>query len=235
MFSMATSAARALIDLLYVPECGACGRTLLGAEKSACASCLVSLRPTDHGFRPDDNPVYANFGFAQNPPAGAAAGFHFEGAMREFIHAFKYHNRRDVARRLGMFWGEKLSKQPLGARIAYLVPAPLHKRKLRERGYNQATELARGLSRILNVPVVECLTRVRYTRQQALLNRSERLINTVDSMRADATLAGKTGVAVVDDVVTTGATLNAAAQALYAAGVPPVFLIALAAADASVV
>lgn len=217
------------MDVLYVPECGACRKPLFGAEKSVCLPCLSTLEPADHGLYPDDNPVYRHL-LEKVAVQGAAAGFVFNATMREFIHAFKYDNRRDVARRLGRFWGERLAEQPLGREIACLVPTPLHVRKERERGYNQARELARGLSAALNVPVVDALRRVRHTRQQALLGQEERLKNVAGSMAADASTAGVRGVALVDDVVTTGATMAAACEALYAAGTPPVYVLALASA-----
>ncbi len=229
MTAWARTAWEAILDVLYVPECGACRKTLFGTEKSVCLPCLSALEATDHARRPDDNPVYHTIS-SHVPVQGAAAGFVFNDTMREFIHAFKYDNRPDVARRLGRWWGERLGEQPLAANITCLVPMPLHVRKERERGYNQARELAGGLSKALNVPVVYPLARLRHTRQQALLSQAERLTNVAGAMRADATTAGVQGVAVIDDVVTTGATMAAAVKALYAAGTPPVYVLALATA-----
>jgi ComF family protein len=222
----------AAVDLLYVPECGGCGKGLYGAEKSVCAECLGALIPCDHADRPDDNELFLKFP-GRAILTGAAAGFEFEGKIRELIHAFKYDNRPDVARRLGRHWGVSLRRQKLGSRIKLLLPMPLHPQKERERGYNQAQFLAMGLSDVLRVPVAarNALKRIRKTSQQALLSRDERWQNVSDSMRGDASLAGIEGVTLVDDVSTTGATLLAGMDALEAVGVSSVVVLALASAN----
>lgn len=130
------------------------------------------------------------------------------------IRAFKYQGALYLAEALAQGWRRGLSDQ----RPHCLMPIPLSRRRWRERGYNQALELARPLARMLGCPVVEGLRRVRHTRPQADLPRQARQSNVAGAFRVVRPLSGQT-VGLVDDVLTTGSTLMAAASALQESGV----------------
>jgi ComF family protein len=140
----------------------------------------------------------------------------YEGLLREIIHAFKYDGRRSVGAGLSRIMGRQAADLLDGAQ--FVVPVPLHRSRQRERGFNQSEILARDFE----VPVCRSLRRTRATRPQVNLTAHERYLNVADAFtmppRAAAELSGKV-VVLVDDVTTTGATLDACAQVLLAAGV----------------
>jgi ComF family protein len=144
---------------------------------------------------------------------GRSAGV-YEGPLRAAIHAFKYEGRRSLRRPLGALmrrWGTDVL-----AGADRVVPVPLHSRRLRQRGFNQAADLARELDR----PVLHALRRVRWTAPQADLPAAQRHRNVRDAFRlaGDRAAIERRCLVIVDDVSTTGATLEACARALKAAG-----------------
>jgi ComF family protein len=151
----------------------------------------------------------------------------FEGTLREAIHRFKYRNMRALAQPLGGLLVD--AWHPLSQAIEVLVPVPLHRRRLRERGYNQSHLLALRLGAATGVPVVgDTLRRVRYTASQTHLGTLERRENVANAFAvADDRLRGKR-VALVDDVCTTGATIEACGAALMAEGVGSVWALTVA-------
>jgi ComF family protein len=152
---------------------------------------------------------------------------YFDGTLREAIHHFKYSNLQDLATPLGQLMGDYWKQSPLPAEI--IVPVPLHTDRLRERGYNQAALLARELGRSSGLSVSESsLTRVRATRPQVDLSAQERKENVRDAFHCPGTeLKGKR-VVLIDDVFTTGATLEACSIALRQVGACSVWALTLA-------
>ena len=112
--------------------------------------------------------------------------------------------------------------------IQIIAPVPLHARRLAERGFNQAEEIAKILGTILNKPVINCLKRVRYTKQQARLNKQERKQNVVAAFKIKNPSLLKEKVLLVDDVFTTGATVNECVKVLRQAGVEKILAFTLA-------
>ncbi|MFN7917261.1 MAG: ComF family protein [Vicinamibacterales bacterium] len=148
----------------------------------------------------------------------------YTGTLRSIVHALKYDGRRSLARPLGALMCE--AGAPLIGACDVAVPVPLHARRRRERGFNQATDLARQLG----LPVVHALARTRHTHTQTALPATERHANVTGAFRATRhvrALAGTT-VVLVDDVRTTGATLEACAVVLKDAGVREVFALTAA-------
>ena len=147
--------------------------------------------------------------------------------LREAIHCFKYRNYRVAAPCLGRLMARYLADNPLPGDV--LAPVPLHSRRLRERGYNQAELLAREVSRVTGIKVdTTWLNRVRNTAPQAqAADGSLRHANMAGAFLCRADLSG-TACILVDDVCTTGSTLNACAEALVAAGASEVWALTLA-------
>lgn len=150
-----------------------------------------------------------------------------EGTIREAIHAFKYRNIRAAAPELGRLLAQYLEAHPMPGEV--LVPVPLHPRRLRSRGYNQAALLARELGKLSGMPVNErLLSRTKNTPPQVQTsNREERQINMAGSFEGRNNADGL-AVILVDDVTTTGSTLSACAAALKEAGAASVWGLALA-------
>lgn len=148
--------------------------------------------------------------------------------MRQAIHQLKYRNIRALAAPLVQLLNDYLMTNPMPGEV--LVPVPLHRKRLRERGYNQSSLLARELGKLTNLPVVDnCLIRQRFALPQARTSTvKERQSNVAEAfICCDHRLRGKQ-VLLIDDVATSGATLDACAAALKAAGVPSVWGLVLA-------
>jgi ComF family protein len=159
---------------------------------------------------------------------GIRSPFRFDGIIRQAIHQFKYKNLRALAAPLAELLQDYLTTTPIPGDT--LVPVPLHQKRLRERGYNQSGILAQELGKLINLPVVDdCLTRQRHTPPQARTSTvDERRRNVVNTFSCrDYKLRDKQ-VLLIDDVSTSGATLNACAAALKAAGATSVWGLAIA-------
>lgn len=202
-----------LLELLFPDRCTACGRE----GELLCAGCRVGLR----SFPPQAAPAGLD---------GVAVGWVFEGAVQRAVHALKYGRQRRVAWALADALADALPNPYAGAA---LVPVPLHAGRMAERGFNQSTELAQRLGRHWSVPVLDGrLVRVRDTGHQAGLARKERLSNVAGAFIWCSAAPPPARVTLVDDVLTTGATLAACADALRAAGCREVRAVALAGAMA---
>ncbi len=221
-----------LVDLLYPARCFTC-RTHAG-EPGLCGPCQNALRPVRPPFcsicgEPYDGEIVG--GFICSNCTGrdfafdfAIAGYLATGPARSLIHDLKYHRRIAVREVLGELAATALDDPRLdGADGWLLVPVPLHRRRQRERGYNQAAEIASALDRLRGLPVCEALERHRYTSAQAQLVRAERLANLAESFSlrpSPATRAAVEGakIVLIDDVFTTGATADACARILREKG-----------------
>lgn len=240
----------AVADLLFPPRCVACHR--LGAwlcseclanvellRPPICAHCGIALLPDDRDVAPVSTPSRhvekgrgALCARCQRAPFQLeglrACAFH-SGPLREAIHQFKYEGLRSLAGPLGKLMSQTWSEVAPASGFDVIVPVPLHRTRQRERGYNQAALLAREISPTLHCPVVEGeLVRVKATAPQIDLSAEQRRHNVQDAFKCtNCNLAGKR-VLLVDDVCTTGATLEAAAAALHQAGAASVWSFTLA-------
>jgi ComF family protein len=164
-----------------------------------------------------NNPLAQNF-FGQMPFNAVSAEFFFSksGKVQHLIHGLKYHHCREN----GIFLGQEIGKSLLKASdyqgIDYLIPIPLHPKKEKIRGYNQSHVIAEGISEIMNIPIAEkCLVRSVFTDTQTKKSREERWNNVKDifNIEKPEKLENK-HVLLIDDVLTTGATLMSAGKAL---------------------
>lgn len=221
----------AVLAALLAPVCAACAAPLpqptRGAVCEACWSAVGRLSPPWCDACGDPLPswrVHALAGGrcprcrrAARAVDRARALGPYDGALRAIIHALKYDGRRSVAPRLAAQMAAHAPEILAGADA--IVPVPLHRARERQRGFNQADDLARGLG----LPVARALVRRRATRPQVELPAARRHGNVRDAFacargrRAGRAVAGRV-VVLVDDVATTGATLEACARALKAAG-----------------
>ena len=159
---------------------------------------------------------------------GIRSPFRFDGVMRQAIHQLKYRNLRALAMPLAKLLQDYLATNPMPGEV--LVPVPLHQKRVRERGYNQSSLLAKELGKLTSLPVVDdCLIRQRHAPPQAKTSTvDERRSNVANAFTCrDLRLQDKQ-VLLIDDVSTSGATLDACAAALKAAGASSVWGLTLA-------
>ena len=219
---------RATLDLALPPLCAACREPVDG--KGLCPACWSKLsfitRPYCERlgipFAYDPGPSILSMEAIADPPAyhRARAAVRFDEISRALVHAFKYGDRLDLAPMMGR-WISRAGRELLAEADA-LVPVPLHWRRLWARRFNQSAVLAGVISRESGVPIVSgALKRVKATAQQVGLSRSERAANIQGAFRVPqegkATVAGRRLV-LVDDVLTSGATVDGCARALLRAG-----------------
>ena len=230
----AKQAARALggaiLDLFYPPSCLSC-RGAVSAPHTLCSACWNEVRFIERPycerlgtpFAQDLGPGLLSPECMADPPvwnrARAVCAFD-EGPARRIVYRFKYWDRMEVAKPLGL-WMARAGAELL-EEADLLVPVPLHRTRLALRRFNQAMALAQSVSRACGVPVeATALARVKPTPPQVGLSRVQRAVNLQGAFRV--TDEGRPGIAdarlvLVDDVLTTGATTNAAARALLRAG-----------------
>ena len=211
-----------LLDLLLPPACAGCGRP--GAI--LCGACLGAF---PHASRPDDRFVAPDPAVVVGDAmALAVAAFAYDGPLRRALAALKYGGASRVVPTLARAAAPALEALVAVAGPAVLVPVPVHRERQRVRGYNQAALLARALSAATGLRVEEPLERVRPTTKQHRLDRAARLANLRGAF-AVRTGRARPGIAiVVDDIITTTATLEACASALRDAGADAVYGFAVA-------
>jgi ComF family protein len=146
------------------------------------------------------------------------------------LHALKYKSKPEVGHLLGKWYGADLKKTNTFADCDYIIPVPLHKKRLRKRGYNQSEYFARGLSEELNIPVLtDVLLKKHFTETQTYKTREERWQNTLHSFEIkNGELLKDKNILLVDDVITTGATTEACILQLQEASNAPVYVASIA-------
>lgn len=191
------------------PLCGHCRQLLVPAEPPYCWRCAEPLKEQRRFCL-----ACANRPFSCRL---IRAAFRYHEAAVSVVHAFKFRGRRSAARRAGFWMAALLERFPELSGADFLVPMPLHKRRRRERGYNQAFLLAEELSTVSGIPILEAAIRVKDTRPLWAQGRDDRRKSLLGAFACAAPVEGKS-LLVIDDVCTTGASLEACARALLGAG-----------------
>lgn len=234
MFSRVGQVGRAFLDFAYPPHCLVCRQAIGEADQRLCGPCWGEIQ----ACRQDRCPRCSCPG-ASSPCTNCAAwdpGFEralvlgdFSGVLREAIHLLKFQGHQELGHCLGRCLGQAPEFAQALPEVELLIPVPLHPARQRERGYNQSLRLAEGLAQVLHIPLcADRLKRQVATRQQARLDVEARHHNLEAAFRVAGELPAHTCIGLVDDVVTTGATLGACARALRLAGARRVWGLALA-------
>lgn len=202
--------------LLYPCLCTACGSDVVSHNNMLCLDCINEMPTTDF-YSYKDNPVEKIFWGRLDVSAAAALVYFTKGSIvQNLLHQLKYTGNKDIGYYLGKMMGEKLRESDRFGNIEVLIPMPLFFRKQRKRGYNQAELLCEGISQVIKVPVEnDVIQRKKNTETQTHKGRLARWNNIEGTFELG--MAAKIvhrNVLLVDDVVTTGATLEACGSKL---------------------
>jgi ComF family protein len=229
--------ALAALDLVFPALCPVCQATLAaGRRDPLCGGCWDAIRRLGPpacercGVPFATGPAGLCGGCVLEPPSWdwALAAAAYEGAARDALHAFKFHGKRALAGPLAALLLEQWGPALAAANVEALIPVPLSRARERERGFNQASLVAERLAAAVGVPLrPRWLVRARATQPQSDLGAAERRANVRGAFAADTAVAGR-HVALVDDVLTTGATAAECARMLKAAGAARVGVLAVA-------
>ena len=223
-----------LAALFFPRPCLACREPLVAGEAHLCTACRIELPYTDfHLLPPAHNPLARRF-WGKLPVQHTLSYLHFlrHGRVQQLLHQLKYRGQSQVGSALGQLYGAELAEAGLGPAFDLIVPVPLHRRKLARRGYNQAEAFATGLAAALPcLSAAHALRRTEHTASQTRKGRAARWENvaTVFEVAEPAAVVGR-HILLVDDVLTTGATLEACGAALLAAGAQAISIATIASA-----
>ena len=203
-------------NLLFPDLCVVCGENLLKNEQHICFACLHAIPKTNYHLL-SDNPIEKRF-WGKVPIYRGTAFFFFQkgSPFQKLLHALKYRGNKEIGEVLGKYAASDLLDSVDFATIDVIIPVPLHPKKFKKRGYNQSDWIAQGLSLILEKPVdTITLRRLRENVTQTKKSVYERYENTegIFELADKNALIGK-HILLVDDVLTTGSTLEACIQAL---------------------
>jgi ComF family protein len=225
------SLGRILADVVFPPVCHSCNACLPPGDSIACSACLGAIRPVDEW---DDayREAFAKLN-EERSVSDFVAAWYFErdGPLRALMHRLKYGGMTSIGVEFGRVLGERIREAGLGESDV-VIPLPLHESRRRERGFNQCEHIARGVSAVTGRPLrAGLLRRTRFTPSQTRLGPGERRENVRDAFalrrHALREIAGRS-VLLVDDVVTTGATMRSCAGVLHRAGARAVIACAVA-------
>jgi len=204
------------VGLLFPQLCPACGEGLMANEQVICTSCQYSLPLTNFHQQPDNIVARQFWGKVNLQAAYALYYFTKGGKVQNLVHHLKYKGMQQIGHAVGNIAGVQLVKNEIFYSTEVIIPVPLHKKRLKQRGYNQSTCFAEGLAQKLNAVVDEkSLVRIKATETQTKKGRFTRFENMqeVFSIIDPEKLKNK-HILLVDDIVTTGSTLEACAAEL---------------------
>lgn len=204
------------LNLFFPNQCQACGKPLIRNENIICLSCLYKL-PRTNFERHENNPISRIFwGRANIHSATSFLFFNKGGNVQKLIHQLKYKGNTETGKYLGVLFGNDLNKSSLFNSIDLIIPVPLHKKKLHKRGFNQSDVIAEGIGQAMHIPAyIDTLHRIEYTDTQTKKSRYKRWENVKGKFGlVDSEELESKHILLIDDVLTTGATLEACAQTL---------------------
>lgn len=221
---------RNVLSLFYPRGCHACGKSLVLGEECICTFCLLHL-PRTNFHTEHDNPLLRIFQGRVPIKTGTALFYYQKGCkVQQLIHQFKYKGYTEIGLYLGRMMGKELLASGFCQGIDWVLPVPLHPAKLHQRGFNQSELFARGISEATGIPLLaDALVKITATTSQTRKSRFMRWQN-VESVFAlrDGQRLENCNLLLADDVITTGATMEAAIHKLLEVPGVKVWVVAIA-------
>ena len=213
----------ALLDFIYPPYCSFCQSSLSDGKYLVCDACWDNLP-----FFPKRHDILIELEENLNGESylsGANAVWEFKKNIQFIIHQLKYEHHTCLANKIGYYMANLLREENCLDCVSLIIPVPLHKKRIRKRGYNQSELIGETISQIVHVPInTTSLQRVKNTISQTKLDRHQRTQNVADAFNVikKEEIEGKK-IVLIDDVITTGSTINACARELKQNGAEEVF------------
>ncbi|SHM81168.1 ComF family protein [Flavobacterium xinjiangense] len=205
-----------IINLFFPKVCSGCSSFLLSNENVICTVCRHDIPLTNHHLNPENDAFKKFYGRIPVIHTSALFYFHKKGIVQELIHNLKYKGHEEIGTILGEWYAEDLKTIALLQSVDEIIPVPLHPKKLKQRGYNQVTAFGEGLSSSLNLDYNDSLLiRNVYSKTQSkknLLGRTEGIETIFDVVFTEKNY--NKHFLLIDDVITTGSTLEACSRAL---------------------
>ena len=205
-----------IVNLFFPKSCVGCHSLLLSDEIVICTLCRHEIPLTNHHKMEHNEVVQKFYGRIPLEFGSALFYFHKKGIVQEMMHHLKYKGHQEISAMIGHWYAHDLKDLTLLNDIDYIIPVPLHKKRLRERGYNQVEGFGKALAENLNIPYNDrLLQRKIYTKTQTkknLLGRTE-VVDSVFDVSFSEAYHGKHFL-LIDDVITTGSTLEACSRAI---------------------
>ena len=225
-----------ILDLLYParPKCNICGRVGAGAACSICmasldylqgVTCLHCGKQLSEQYQDSTCPDCKAGVFYYER---AYSCFEYKGMGKELVYKFKYEGKTQLSKVIAGLMEERLRNERLS--IDAIVPVPIHENKLMTRGFNQSYLIARELGERLRKPIIDCMERTKETKEQYNLDRAERYLNIVDafSVKLMYNIDKYKSILLVDDIYTTGSTVNECSKVLKHFGAKTIYVITAA-------
>jgi ComF family protein len=205
-----------VLNLFFPKACAGCNSFLLANENVICTVCRHEIPLTNHSKIENNEAMAKFYGRIPIEFAGAFLYFHKKGIVQELIHKLKYKGHQDIGTSIGYWYAEELKNISELQDVDYIIPVPLHKRRLKERGYNQVETFGKALSKSTKIAYNDAvLIRNVYSKTQTnknILGRSE-VVKSIFSVTADESFHNKHFL-LIDDVITTGSTLESCGREL---------------------
>lgn len=218
------------VSLIYPRTCVCCDKLLSKQELHICNHCFVNL-PKSNFFNEAESELDKIFhGRIPLEKAGSYLLFEKSGKVQKILHSIKYESNKELAYLLGVWYANDLIKSEFYGQFDFIIPVPLHPLKHKQRGFNQSLEFSKGLKAVLQQEIIsDNLIRTEFTSTQTRKSKIERWENVKDKFELlrPRELNGKT-ILLVDDVITTGATLEACFLALSKALNVKLYILSLA-------
>lgn len=209
-----------ILNILFPKVCCCCDKGLVGNEELLCFSCRSQLPKTNYSDLKDNELINRFYGKLNLDYGAAYLFFYKSGITQKMLHLLKYSDLPELGELLGKWYGYELAEKKIINKADIIIPVPLHAKRIRQRGYNQSLLIARGISSVTKIPInTKALKRVQFEESQTHKTKEQRWANVTDSFQLvdQKEIEGKR-ILLVDDVITTGATLAACGNKLLNGG-----------------